>query len=83
MTAAHLAFAGDGFVEQQAVAIMLIYVVVWLAAEAGHAKGFEAVSGQGRRWSGRVGLVTWRTPAPVSAAAVAGWSETSVLPGTV
>lgn len=83
MTAAHLAFAGDGFVEQQAVAIMLIDVVIRRAAEAGHSKGFEAVSGQGRRWRGRVGLVTGRTPAPVSAAAVAGWSETSILPGAI
>lgn len=71
MTVAHLAFAGDGFVEQQAVAVMLIDVVICRAVVAGHPKGFEAVSGQGRGWRGRVGLVTGRAPAPVSTAAVA------------
>lgn len=80
MTAAHLAFAGDGFVKQQAVPIMLIDVVIWWAAEAGHPKGFEAVSGQGWGRRGWVRLVTGRTPTPISTAAVAGWSKASVLP---
>lgn len=83
MTAPHLAFAGDGFVKQQAVSIMLIDVVVRWATEAGHAKGFEAVGGQWWGGGGRVGLVTWCTPAPISTAAVAGWSKASVLPGAI
>lgn len=83
MTAAHLAFAGDGFVEQQAVPVVLVDVVIRRAIETGHPKGFEAVGGQGRGGCGRVRLVAGCAPAPISTAAVAGRGEASILPRTV
>lgn len=79
----HLALAGDGLIEEQAAAVLLVQAgVLWPrgagshAAHAGHAEGFEAVGGERRRRRGRVGVVAGRGPAPVAArGAVAGRRE--------
>lgn len=89
----YLALARDGFIEEQAAAVLLVQA--WVlgpcgaashAAQAGHSEGLEAVSGERRGRRRGVGLVTGGGPAPVAArGAVAGRGEgasrTVVLPG--
>lgn len=80
---AHLALAGDGFVEEQAAAVLLVQAGVLGAqralahgSQAGRPQRLEALGREGRRWRGRVGLVAGPRPAPVPAGrAVAGRRE--------
>lgn len=88
----YLALARDGFIEEQAAAVLLVQARVLgpcgaasHTAQTGHSEGLEAVSGE--RWGRRrgVGLVTGGRPAPVATrGAVAGRGEgasrTVVLP---
>lgn len=74
---ADLSLPGDGLVEEQVAGLGLIDAVVG----RGVAEGLGAVGGQWRRRCGRVGLVAGGAPAPVAAAAAAGWG-TALLPGS-
>lgn len=74
---ADLSLPGDGLVEEQVAGLGLVDAVVWRGA----AEGLGAIGGQRRRRCGRVGLVAGGAPAPVAAAAAAGWG-TALLPGS-
>lgn len=92
-TTPHLALAGDGLVEQQAAAILLLQAGVVgprraSSSSAGAPEGLEAVGRERRGRRGRVGLVAGGRPAPVSPrGAVAGRREGThravVFPGAV
>lgn len=80
---AHLALAGDGLVEQQAAAVLLVQAgvlgaqrVLPGAGQAGRPQRLEALGRERRRRRGRVRLVAGARPAPVAARrAVAGGRE--------
>lgn len=90
----YLALARDGLVKQQAAAVLVFQAGILRACGtgahapyAGNLERFEAVGGERRGRSGRVGLVAGGRPAPVTSRwTVAGRSERScrtiVLPWT-
>lgn len=72
----YLSLPGNGLIEEQVAGVRLVNAIV---RRSGATEGLEAVSGQGWRGRGWVGLVTRSTPAPVATAAAAGWR--TFLPG--